>query len=294
MTNFISSAALFGLSAAICWGFGDLFVAKVARKIGSTNGALLVTSAEAIMYAVIFMLFLRGDALFTAEAFWYALIGSVSFGFAQAMFYKSMGLGPVGLVSAISSTYPLVALIVGVLLFGAVVSAWQFVGVVLIVVGVMFASGLGNKVSTNVGKGPVIAFLPALGWGMGASFIIHAISLMSWQTTFLIELVTAPLVLVALTPFIKGKEKVNLRSLRAASAMPVVFAAAILEMGGLLLLNLGLNANPGAGAVVVAVSSCYPVLVIFLALRHLKEQIPLIPLVGGVIGVAGVVILSLG
>jgi len=117
---------------------------------------------------------------------------------------------------------------------------------------------------------------------------------MDWAATFLIELLATPIVLILLSPLIKGSEDVTFKALRVGWRLPIIWWAAIIQMLGLLAVNLGLTKVPDSAPVVIAISACYPVLTIFLALRHLQERIPLVPLLGGVVGVAGVVILSLG
>ncbi len=294
MFEFAAAAIMFGLIAAGSWGVADFFVGTSTRAVGGVNAALLVNGLEALIYAVLYILFLYQYAAVTTEGVLYALIGSVAFGAAQAGFFKAMRLGPIGLVSSIASMYPLITLVVSVLLFAAGVSAVEVGGIMLIVTGVMVASGLFEPSKQRLGNGPLVALLPALGWGVGIGFISHALSLMDWQTVILIELVTAPIILLLLMPFIKGSEHVTRRSLLAGVKLPVVWIAAVSQMLGLLALNIGIAHKPTEAAVIVAVSSCYPALTIFLALRHLKEKIPLIPLLGGIVGIIGVVVLALG
>ncbi|HVI69523.1 MAG TPA: GRP family sugar transporter [Magnetospirillaceae bacterium] len=288
------AAVLFGLISAGSWGFADFFVGKSARTLGSAKAALLVNTIQAVVYSILYVLFLAKDVTFTSEGVIYALIGSIFFAGAQASFFKAMRFGPVGLVSSISSTYPLVALLVGVILFAVGVSVVKVVGIVFIVAGVMVASGLLEKSKHRLGKGPLVALLPAFGWGVGLGFISQALSLMDWQGTLLIELLVAPVVLLIGLPCIKGDEHVTLGSLAKGARLPVVWMSGLLQMSGLLALNVGIVRKPSEAAVIVAVSSCYPALTIFLALRHLKETIPLVPLIGGIVGIVGVIILALG
>lgn len=288
--------ALFGLTPAIAWGASDFFYAKSSQKFGSLKAALTINAAGALVYGLAYLLFLQGGATYGSEGVMYAVIGSISFGLAQTMFSKSLEIGPVSLASPISSTYPLVALGVGLLLFGAKISGLQIVGICLIVLGVMIASGILQlkKSERHLGKGPLFALAAATGWGVGLGFIGHAMTLMSWQSTFLIELLITPLVLIAVIVAVKRKEQVTLRALGQALRSPVIWSVGVVQMIGLLALNLGLARFKDSGVVIVAISSCYPALTILLALRHLNEKVPLIPLLGGITGIIGVIILTLG
>ena len=63
---------------------------------------------------------------------------------------------------------------------------------------------------------------------------------------------------------------------------------------GAVTLNVGLAKSVASGgAIVTALSACYPVLTMFLALKNLIDERRLLPLTGAVLGVVGVVILAL-
>lgn len=291
MLTLTDTAVLFGLAAAIPWGFADVFIGRSTKKVGSMSSAILVNGLGAVAFSLVYVFFLYSSD-WPYEGITYAFIGSAFFGAAQAAFFKAMRLGPVGLVSSISNTYPLVVLAIGALVLSVSVSAQHIAGIVCIVVGVMLASGLFEK-HTHVGKGPLVAMLAALGWGGGLSFIAHAFSVMSWQNVFMIQLFTAVVVLLILTPFIKGKEKVSRRLFVAGVGLPMVWAATILQLVGMVAFYFGLSLQPRQAAVIVAAASCYPALTIFLGIWRLGEKLPFIPILGGVLGIAGVVVLAL-
>lgn len=288
--------ALFGLGPAIAWGISDFFYAKGSQKFGPLKTAFAVNSAGALVYILAYLVLLHRGATFDSVGIMYAVVGSISFGFAQTLFSKSLQIGPVSLASPISSTYPLVALGLGLLFFGAKVTPLQILGVVMIVAGVMVASGILQlkRSERRLGAGPFFALGAAIGWGVGLGFITHAMTLMSWQSVFLIEMLIAPVVLAIVILTAKTKERITLPEIARTFRSITVLGAGVMQMMGLLLLNLGLARFRESGVIIVAISSCYPSLTIFLALKHLEEKVPLVPLLGGVSGVAGVVVLTLG
>jgi drug/metabolite transporter (DMT)-like permease len=290
------AAVLLGLLAATSWGISDFLIGRSSRVAGAMKGAFLVNTYGAIVYGVIFLPFLFHHPTFTTEGIYYAIAGGVFFGMAQATFFKAMSHGPVGLVSAVSSTYPLITLLVAVAFYTERLSIREVFGILLIVGGVMVASGLADKKvrAGQLGKGPLFALIPTLGWGVGYVFIAKAVASMGWGSTLFVELLITPISLVALIPFIKGDEHFNFKSLRAGWKLPSIWGAAIIQMAGLLVVNMALAKVPGRAAVIIAVSSCYPALTIFLAFRHLQERIPLLPLIGGLVGILGVMLLALG
>jgi drug/metabolite transporter (DMT)-like permease len=171
----------------------------------------------------------------------------------------------------------------------------QIAGILLVVCGVIIASGISTKKNAQaIGQGPILALVPVLTWGMGWVFISKSVTSMGWESAFLIELLVTPIVLLALTPLIKGKEQVTVKRIRKIWLLPVLCTAALIQMLSILAVNVGLSHAPSETAVVIAISTYYPALTVFLALHNLKERIPIIPLLGGLIGIAGVVLLSIG
>jgi len=133
--NSATIAILFGLIAAISWGISDFLIGKSSKQAEPMKGALLVNSYGAIIYALLFVFIFHRHAIFTSTGLWYAILGGVLFGIAQASFFKAMNLGLIGLVSPISSVYPLVTLLFGVLLFAEHVTLMQILGILLVVSG---------------------------------------------------------------------------------------------------------------------------------------------------------------
>lgn len=287
---------LFGLTAATSWGVADFLIAKSSKTAGAMKGALLVNAYGAVIYAIAFALFLGNQAHFTAEGIWFAVGGSAFLGLAQALFFKAMRYGPVGLVSSIASVYPIISLLTGVLLFAANLSSQQVIGILLVVGGVMAASGATDRKETSkrLGPGPLLALVPVLGWGIGWALMAQGIARMGWESVALIGMVLTPVMLAPLVPLIKGDERFTAKAWRASWLLPAILGAAVIQMTGFLALNLGIAEEPDSAAVAIAISACYPVLTIFLALRQLNERIPLVPLSGGIVGIIGVVVLSLG
>jgi len=290
------AAVLLGLLAATSWGISDFLIGRSSQAAGAMKGAFLVNTYGAVVYGLAFLLCLSHHPIFTTGGISYAIAGGALFGMAQATFFKAMSYGPVGLVSAVSSTYPLITLLVAFTFYAEHLSIREVFGILLIVGGVMVASGLADKKARTgqLGKGPLFALIPTLGWGAGYVFIAKAVASIGWGSTLFVELLLTPVSLVAFVPFLKGDEQFSLTSLRASWKLPSLWGAAIIQMLGLLIVNIALSKVPAHAAVIIAVSSCYPALTIFLAFLHLGERIPFLPLMGGLVGVLGVVLLALG
>ena len=74
---------------------------------------------------------------------------------------------------------------------------------------------------------------------------------------------------------------------------PFIIGSAITQQAGAVLLNIGLSGDETGGSIIVALSSCYPVLTTIMAYFLYKERIPFLALAGGSLAIAGIVVLSL-
>jgi len=238
---------------------------------------------------------MRPSVELTSSGLSFGIVSGVLVAFGAVGLFKGLAAGPVSLVSPISAAYPLVTTIVALLVFNAQLSLRQLFGIALVMTGILLAAeliGLG-RVNRKIGVGPAWAFLSVLSWGVGFALLAQAISSLGWQAATFLELASLTITFVILLPFIKGREKISLSLLRRMSLNKFILSAALIQLIGVFAINLGMAYETTSGAVIVAISACYPVLTIFLALRHFKEEVKYIPLLGAFISIAGVVILSL-
>lgn len=289
-------AIFFGLSAAILWGVSDFFAAKASKAVGPVASAFLVNLIGATAFALVYILFLHPPFEVTSRGLWYVVTASLAISFGAVAFFKCLKAGPVSIVSPLSGAYPLVTTVMALAVFQADLSLRQVGGIVLVVTGVAFASEIiGARLQTKkIGSGPAWAFATALGWGVGFSLLSQAIGEMGWQITTLIELILCTVAIGVALPLIKGEEHITARSLRQGGLNRFIVSAALIQVCGALALNFGLANESASGAIVTALSACYPVLTVFLALIHFKEQVKFIPLAGGFVTIAGAIILSIG
>jgi drug/metabolite transporter (DMT)-like permease len=118
---------------------------------------------------------------------------------------------------------------------------------------------------------------------------------LNWELVSLLEFSSVSLMLLLLMPFIRGQEVVSVTTIRRGLRSPVVIGAAVIQLLGVLALNIGLaRSTANGGAIVTAISACYPILTIFLALKHFRKRVKLLPFTGALVGIVGVVVLSLG
>src|SRR5215217_1987959 len=182
-------AILLGLVAAICYGTADFLGARSSRQIEPITAAFCVHIIGAFLICVWYFAFVHRVPSVTVEGFGSILVGALTVGIGAVLLYKAFEVGPVGLTSVLGAAYPLVTAVIGLMLFGARFTAGQIVGVVLLVVGIMVASGLVRlgPSERKFTKGPILALLTSLLWGIGYSFLDHAVELVGWQTVIFLQ-----------------------------------------------------------------------------------------------------------
>jgi drug/metabolite transporter (DMT)-like permease len=295
MSNVAVIAVLSGLGAALAWGICDFFGAKVSKKFGGITTALFMNVIGTVLYTLVYMVFMRSYTDYDLTAVAYALGGGVTYMLAMAAFFKGLELGPVSIVSPVGSMYPLVTTLLLVLAFGHNLSTIQGLGILLVLGGILVASGLFSKASrSKLGKGPLYALVTALFWGISWALIAQGIDLVGWQFTMFVEMIFSTLTFAIVWPLIKGEESLQTKNVRPMLKNKFLLGASVLQLLGFLSLNIGIMEAIDLAAVAVAVSATYPVLTVFLALKHFGEEKQLVPLLGGFVGIVGVIVLSLG
>lgn len=256
----------------------------------------MILTTATVTYTIIYLLFFRAHTVFDPAAIGYAMAGGVAFTIANLAFYKGLELGPVSIVSPLGSLYPLITALLLVAVFGSQLSGRQALGVVIVVAGAMVASGLLAKGAFKRGlsRGPLLGLLAALFWGVAFGLITQAVELAGWQFASLVELVCGALAYLPLLPLLtRGQGASPFRSFPKI-LNPFVLTAGVLIETGFLAVTIGIGHAGDLASTVVAVSACYPVLTVFLALSQLKEKFQLVPLLGAFAGIAGIIVLSLG
>jgi drug/metabolite transporter (DMT)-like permease len=292
MHNAALLAAIFGLLTAIGWGLADFWSARATKKLGPMTALFYVNFIGAVAYAIVYVLFLHPHVDVTQAGLIYTLLEALLVTTAAVLFYKSLDAGPVSLVSPISAAYPLISTLLAIAVFHAHLSWLQAIAIIVIVLGVMAASGLFAKGNTKrrISRGPLLAICAIFFYGAGFTCLAQAVNELGWQLPTLISwFASLPIMLL---PFVKGDERI-LANARQALSNKFLVGSALVGITAYVMINLGFSHDEAAGAITIAVSSCYPALTMVLAVRHFKEKISLIPVLGAAVTIGGVVLLTL-
>ncbi|MDI3502487.1 MAG: bacterial/archaeal transporter family protein [Archaeoglobi archaeon] len=130
---------LFALLAAVIWGIAPA-VEKMALQSVSPFAGLVVRTVVATSIILIFS-FLMGEwkeiLSLDSRTILYLSLGGILGSFLGTLaYYNALKSGDVSLVVPVSSIYPLVALLIGVLKLGESITIQRIIGIILIVLGI--------------------------------------------------------------------------------------------------------------------------------------------------------------
>lgn len=293
-TDFL--AVLFGLAAGFGWGVSGFFDAKASRTAGPLLASLLINSIVAVGYAAMYLLFFRSGHHMQAAGVYYAIASGVVITLGALSYFRGLARGPVALVSPLSAAYPLVTTVVAFVIFGARLSGTQTIAIYMIMAGVMAASGLLTTkgiATRKLQKGPLLGLGAAIFWGLGYAFAAQAIARLGWQLASLIEFAAMAAAFALFIPMIKTSETITWPHIVAGCKNTYILLAGGISLGAAVSLNIGLSREHSSGAIVAALSACYPVLTVFLARRSFNEAVAVVPFVGAFVSIGGVIVLSL-
>ena len=286
---------LFGLGAALVYGFADFFGAVASKRLRP----LLVT-ASAAWAGVAFIIFaaftfgpLTQGATFTAEAILWGVIGGGFSAVGMSCLYAALAEGPISILSPLSALVaaivPTVAGVVGGEQFSLI--GWLAIALVLLAVGLVgfvpsanlrlpSPRGLLFGIGAGVGIGVVMICLkqPPAETGMATAILIRGLN------AALLTVISGVLLLrgrVARTEFTSLGSKIWVLIILTGccdSMANVLFRAA--AVGGTL-------------TIASVLTSLYPAGTILLARFVLKEKIATVQTVGIVLALGASVLLAL-
>lgn len=167
---------LYGLSTAATWGLSNVFLKSQVGKLPTKQ--LLALRAVAGLITALFAYLILGKwgdiALLTPRA-WLALLGVVLSGYfgADLVFVIALEGLPISRIFPIQATYPLIAAGLAWYFYGDRISAWMFLGAVIVIVGISLISSENPRQPNQIHaskhfKGYIFTGLSALGWGVSA------------------------------------------------------------------------------------------------------------------------------
>jgi drug/metabolite transporter (DMT)-like permease len=276
-------AALLALSGALLWGVGDFLGGFASRRMAVL--AVLAISQAVGLVGLALWVALSGDPfpgvvelLPAAGAGTAGLLGLTAL-------YRGLAIGAMGIVAPISAAGPVVPLAVDAAQ-GVIPGALQWLGVALVVVGVVTvsrepSSGAGTQMAAGVG----LALLAAVSFG---AFFVGIDASADESVPWAVAAVRTTAVTVAVAAVL-----LTSTSLRApASLLLVVVAVGVFDTSANV--AFATASTESAIGIVAVLSALYPVVTVALARLVLGERLSVSRRVGGVLALAGAALVAVG
>lgn len=258
---------IFGFGAALAWGFGDFGAALVGRRVGSLATVVLVQLAGlAAVTALAVVVRPQWTGRWTDVALLVA--NGIVVAAAYVLHYRALELGPVALVSPLTSAYAVLPIGLAWLVLGEDINLWFGVGAALATIGVVLVSADPRQFgeATRMRRDGVPYALGAMVLFGIATFILGVVSRHAgWLPTVALgRLFTV----VALAPLLVARRP----SVTAAGAGVAVAGLAVGVTDILGIMSFSRGAQLAALSLVSAVSATFPLIPFVGGLVVLRER----------------------
>lgn len=210
-------------------------------------------------------------------------LGGVAGGLALAALYRALGMGAMGLVSAVSGVGGvLIPLAVGTLLWGTAIQPLQLAGVGCALLAIAAASGATTR---GVNRDAVVlALTAALGFGLWFVFLDRAAE--HDQLWALVASRGSASLVVGGSALLRADRS------RLRGVAPLVALAGVLDVTANGMVVLAFATVPVG--IAAALSGTYPLATMLLARTILGEALPRLGLLAVVLAISGIVLISIG
>jgi len=279
---------LFGIGAAIGFGFADYAAAMATRRVGVVRTSLGMQATG--LLCALAVVAVRGGRPITAPLVVYGLALGVLGVLTLAALYRALAFGPIAVVSPIVASHAAFAVLIIVAVLGERLTPGQVAAMACTFVGVVVASTDPRRSAAASGlRGPGVR----LGMlAMAGASILAAVFAIGVRATEAIALVAA--IRVTSTLAIAGwaaTRRVGLGPLRDVRALGLVALVGLLDTGASILLALGVES--GYASFVVTGTGAYPLIPAVLGIAVLREQLARTQYFGVLIVVIGLVALGM-
>ena len=270
----LSLSIITGLIPMFAWGIAD-FLQSIALKKLTTAQVMFVSNLFFVLLILPFAFFV--DLHIQLNSLIVVLISSLFMSAGMILFFESMKIGEVSIVSPISASYPIVTVLLLIILLGYKLSIITLIAILIMMLGIALASTDLKKIRhLHTVKGVREAVLALLFFGIyffllellssDVKFIFYFTAMDPYTLFFYTSLFNG-LVLVCYGFLKKGKLDIK----HAKSVVVYMFSAEVMYIIAWLALTYGFTF--GDSAIITVVSSLFPSITILLALIFFKEKL---------------------
>jgi drug/metabolite transporter (DMT)-like permease len=282
----VNSGFVLGLGAALAWGIADVIVTYYARRVGYLRALLVIHGLSLLPVAALALVLGAPEGASWTQWAAAAALGPLAVA-VYAAFYRALELGPISIVSPITSAFGAVVVVLA-LLVGETLTELQALGCALVLLFVVLASVERSAGVQWGSEGVRLSVLVCLLFGAYLFLLGRLAEDMGWLFPILLSRSVAVVILAGIVALRPEREP---RSLGRAGVLGCA-ATGALEASGYLLFNRG--AEIGELAITGAAVSAYPVIPIAVGLFALRERVAWHQLIGVAGVLVGMVLLSLG
>jgi len=290
----------YALFAAFLW----IFSAMLFEVLGKKNGATTVNFLRLLLgfiFLSIFTFFTRGF-LFPLDAdlhswLWLLLSGIVGFAIGDLFLFKSLVMIGARISILIMTLAPPTAAILAWLILGETLSSYQFIGMVVTLLGIAIVilqkEDKNTKITTTNGRkfkyplaGILMAVIGALGQGTG--LVLSKLGMKDYNPFAATQIrIIAGLFGLGIIISFSKQWKIVLKPVRSVKTMSLLSLGAI--FGSFLGISFSLLAikytNTGVASTIMAIQ---PILLIPASMVFFKEKVNFTEIIGALIAVTGV------
>ncbi len=257
------------LATVVIWGFGTLISKPATMRLGTRRMLALVAFAEGSGYLVLFLVLRTpvtgADAFPLVCAFLAALTGTLGYIF----YYEGILTGSVGLMGTVTAAYPAPTILLCLVLLHESITAFQAVGVVLVLVCVLILSRGSESGPAGKTSAAVFALLAFLSWGVWGYFAKVAVDGIGEGNQFGFYALSNALVIGAFLLVTRNRPLEAPHQARGGRAL-YGFLDVTLGLTGVVVLTFAFAAGPAS--LVSAVTGSYPLVSTLAAHFLLKER----------------------
>jgi drug/metabolite transporter (DMT)-like permease len=281
---------IFGLGAALGWGFADYGGAVAGRKIGSRSTAIVAQGLSAVVMSIYF--FASGHSAHElAPIVWWMLLNGIVSAAAYSAHYRALQLGPMVVVSPVTATYAIVGVALAMVVLDERPGPVALFGGAVTVLGVMLASTDLRKLRAGthgVPPGLPWALVAALMFGIGGFILGWASKQIGWVPA----LWASRTVQFFFFAVLAAMRPADLRKIGRNTGTWAAGAAGMADLFGVAMFAAG--AQAGFVSIVLVASAIFPLIAVVLSVIYLHERPVPNQIVGAAVVVAGLMLLGLG
>jgi drug/metabolite transporter (DMT)-like permease len=281
-------ALLFGVGAAVVWGFADYAAGLCARRVGAVRTSLGMQGVGLVSYVVALLALGRWPSVESGQIPYALVLGILGVVSVSAL-YRALALGPIAVVAPVVASYVAITVFLVVVFLGERLSSGQIAAAAVVFVGVVFTSTDSRQLRATMGRpipGVQIGLVATLGFGVWGAIFAIATRAYSWSVMILLLRMTS-FAIIAGYVLVRG---IDVRVFRDRRTLALAATVGVLDTLANALFGLGIET--GYASITATGSGAYPIIPAVLGVVALRERLAPNQYVG--IGILVVGLVALG